>query len=128
MTLATTAYIELGNIYGLFSYYMPHSEFAELINPSNLVCQVLQAHFVALQLTMAPITRSEWEDDKAAKDDQGGKDSAKWFIALHRNVPDEMMEYYEWTMWVESEVSAGRIYNGVSAITDSIEALDIADG
>ncbi|RDL38002.1 uncharacterized protein BP5553_05435 [Venustampulla echinocandica] len=123
VTSSRDAYLELGKIYGAFSYYMPHSEFAELINPSNLVCQVLQAHFVALQLTMTPITSQEWAGRESSKG--GGGDTLRWFTVLHRNVPDEMMKYYEWTMWVESEVSAGRIFNGVVAIDESMEELHI---
>jgi hypothetical protein len=28
-------------------------------------------------------------------------------------VPEDMLAYYEWPMWVEKEVLEGRVFNGV---------------
>jgi hypothetical protein len=62
MTKNKTAYLELRKIYALFSYHMPYSEFREFTDPGNEVCQLLQAHFVAMQLVMGPIFKVEWTE------------------------------------------------------------------
>lgn len=93
---------------------MPHSEFKELINPANKTCQLLQAHFLALQLTMTPVMENVREniDSPQAEKTKNGVTS-RWFPALHNNIPDELREYCEWTLWVENEVKQDRVYNGV---------------
>ncbi|CAG8972414.1 hypothetical protein HYALB_00001102 [Hymenoscyphus albidus] len=114
ITSSRDAYASLRKIYGYFSYFAPQPSFAYLTNPVNRVCQILCAHFVAMQLIMTPITRNEWvarEDKKKRTENE--EVTARWFSALHRNVPAEWMPYYEWTMWVESEVAKGRVFNGL---------------
>lgn len=115
MTLTkTTAYLKLREIYKLFSYSMSHDDFRYYCDPNNQVCKILQAHFVALQLIMDPIAKKEQtlkatrcpvEEDKRAA-------TAGWLAALHRNVPPPLLKYYVWTMWIEREVSRGRIFEG----------------
>jgi len=101
-------------MYKLFSYSMSHDDFRYYCDPNNQVCKMLQAHFVALQLIMDPIAKKEQalkaarcpvEDDKRAA-------TAGWLVALHRDVPPHLLKYYVWTMWVEREVSGGRIFGG----------------
>ena len=108
------AYANLRKIYGYFSFQAPQAHFSHLINPSNRVSQLLQAHFVAMQLIMTPVTRNEWagRDERRQHRDNEGT-TVKWFRPLHQNVPKEWMVYYEWTMWVEREVWRGTIFNGV---------------
>jgi hypothetical protein len=109
--------MNLREMYKLFSYTMPPDQFREYINPQNEVCKLLQAHFVALQLIMTPITKNEWagreshmEADLSAASVKGG--SARWLAALHSNIPVPMLKYYQWTLWVEQEVQQGRVYDG----------------
>jgi hypothetical protein len=103
--------MNLREMYKLFSYTMPPDEFREFINPQNEVCKLLQAHFIALQLIMTPITKNEQVGrERPTVADDGG--SARWLVALHSNIPVLMLKYYEWTLWIEQEVQQGRVYNG----------------
>jgi hypothetical protein len=106
-------------MYKLFSYSMPQDGFREFTDPRNEVCRLLQAHFVALQLIMAPITKHEL-DGRENNTETGNGFTGCWLTGLHSNIPDSMLQYYEWTMWVELEVYQGRVYNSQYAedITD----------
>jgi len=84
-------------MYELFSYTMPHDQFKEFTNPRNEVCKLLQAHFVAMQLIMTPITKSTTSEGNSGT-------TGRWLVALHSNIPPHMLQYYEWTMSVEREV------------------------
>lgn len=105
--------MELRKVYELFSYLMPYDEFREFTDPNNAVCQLLQAHFVSMQLIMTPITRNEWEGRKnSTADNEDGK-TGHWLKAIHKSIPKGMEPYYEWTLWVEREVyERGRLMNG----------------
>jgi len=88
---------------------MPYDNFKEYCNPKNEVSHLLQAHFVALQLIMTPISKSEWAGRRNATT-QGrsakitdGK-TGKWLENIHKSIPLHMLEYYEWTLWVEEQV------------------------
>jgi len=95
----------LRKVYELF-IMMPYDEFRELTDPNNDVCKVLQAHFVAMQLIMTPITRVEWGKSKRNEPHAEGN-SGRWLEALHRNIPPHMLEYYEWTLAIEKTNSSG---------------------
>lgn len=109
-------YIELRKIYAFFSFEMQHEEFREFTNPANEVCQLLQAHFVAMQLIMTPITKTEWRNRESADreaDEGGDGTTGNWLQTLHATIPVHLLDYYEWTKWIDGEVQKGRIYNGV---------------
>jgi hypothetical protein len=63
---------------------------------------------------MTPITQNEHLEETPSK---GARENAgttgRWFRPLHKNVPAEFLKYYEWPMWVEREVNAKRVFNGV---------------
>jgi hypothetical protein len=110
----TVAYLKLREMYKLFSCSMSHDDFRYYCDPNNQVCKILQAHFVALQLIMNPIAKKERalkaarcpvEEDKRAA-------TAGWLVALHRDIPPHLLKYYVWTMWIEREVSGGRVFDG----------------
>jgi hypothetical protein len=104
----------LRKFYALFSYTMPHHEFQELINPANQICKLLLAHFLALQLTLTPVSKNEWAEKDVPKQKMTNNGvTSRWFPALHKDIPEELMEYYEWPLWVENEVKENRVYNGV---------------
>jgi hypothetical protein len=110
----TSASMNLRKMYELFSYTMTQAEFAAYCDQSNEACRLLQAHFVALQLLMSPITKNEWvakEAQTGQKDDGNGK-TVLWLVGLHRGVRPDMVRYYRWTLWVQKEVLSGRLYNG----------------
>ena len=94
---------------------MTHEEFGEFTNPANDVGKLLQTHFVAMQLIMAPISKVEWAGrpprqsppEPAAENNDGT--TVRWLNALHRNIPPHMLKYYEWSMFIEDEVRQGRI-------------------
>ncbi|TVY31630.1 Sterol uptake control protein, partial [Lachnellula subtilissima] len=110
ITSSRDAYMELRKFYAAFSYHMSYPDFKEFINPANRTCQLLQSHFLALQLTMTPVTKNEWVGkDRMTKHGV----TSRWFGSLHRDVPEDMMVYYEWPLWVEKEVKQDRLYNGV---------------
>ena len=108
-SLICSAYIGLGKVYQLFMM-MPHEEFREFTDPKNEVCQLLQAHFVAMQLIMTPISKVEWGKRKKSREMQTDGRTGRWLDTLHKAIPPHMREYYEWTLWVEERTSA--IVNG----------------
>lgn len=93
---------------------MPYDQFREFIDPQNEVCRLLQAHFIALQLIMTPITKVEWAGRENTSESGNGT-TGRWLIGAHSRIPAHMEEYYEWTRWVQQEVSQGRVYNGLYA-------------
>ena len=76
---------------------MPHDQFRELIDPNNEVCQLLQAHFVAMQLIMTPISRVEWGKRQSPAELGTEGRSGGWLQTLHKAIPPHMLEYYEWS-------------------------------
>ena len=86
---------------------MPHEEFRVFSDTSNAVCQLLQAHFMTLQLIMVPITRVEWQGKQSIAAPNAGSRQGRWLSTLHQHIPAHLLEYYEWTLWVENAVSSG---------------------
>ena len=106
------AYTNLAKIYGLFSYFMSHEEFAMFIDPNNEAGKLLQSHFGALQLIMTPFTRRETAGSRRRNAIMGQNNdgtTARWLVALHRNIKPEMRPYYEWPIWVENAVAARKL-------------------
>lgn len=101
-------------MYELFAWTMSQPDFEQYCDSSSVVCQLLQAHFSALQLIMAPVTKSEQQFKEAVVGkqlDDNGKTVA-WLVGIHRRVPDQFKKYFAWTKWVEEEVLSGRLFNG----------------
>lgn len=110
----STAYSHLAKIYGLFSYFMSHEEFALFIDPSNEAGKLLMSHFAALQLTMTPFTRRETKGKRFSRDNSTSPNRTdgttnRWLGSLHRNINPEMRMYYEWPIWVEKAVGTGEL-------------------
>jgi hypothetical protein len=87
-------------VYQLFMM-MPHEEFREFTDSKNEVCQLLQAHFVAMQLIMTPISKVEWGKRKSPTAMKTDGRTGRWLTTLHNAMPPHMRGYYEWTLWVE---------------------------
>ncbi|KAE9377595.1 hypothetical protein N431DRAFT_434776 [Stipitochalara longipes BDJ] len=100
VTSSKEAHMGLGKVYQLFMM-MPYDEFREFTDPKNEVCQLLQAHFVAMQLIMTPISKVEWGKRKVPPDQKPSGRSGRWLETLHKGISPHMREYYEWTLWVE---------------------------
>lgn len=109
--LRCTAYISLRRVYGMFMM-MSQDEFREFTDPSNEVCQLLQAHFVALQLIMTPITRAEFGQRTTGNTNNTDGRTGRWLETLHKTIPPHLLQYYEWTLWVETATDAGAIGKG----------------
>ena len=106
----SAAYSNLAKIYGLFSYSMSHDEFALFIDPSNEAGKLLQSHFAALQIIMTPFTRRETDGRRRAVTRQSTDGTtARWLVALHQDIKSEIRPYYEWPIWVQDEMAAGRL-------------------
>jgi hypothetical protein len=91
---------------------MPQDEFREFTDPGDEVCQLLQAHFVALQLIMTPITRAEFGKRMIGNTYNADGRTGRWLETLHKTVPPHLLKYYEWTLWVEKATDAGAIGKG----------------
>jgi len=98
----------LGKVYQLFMM-MPYEDFREFTDPKNEVCKLLQAHFVAMQLIMTPISKVEWGNRQPPPDQRPSGRSGRWLETLHKDIPPHMLEYYEWTLWVEKANYEGGI-------------------
>lgn len=94
--------MNLREMYKLFAYTMTYEQFSEFANPHNEVCKLLQAHFVALQVTMKPIVKIE-QMGREKSTEAGDGNATRWLIGLHRNISPHMLPYYQWTMSVERE-------------------------
>ncbi|KAK0099353.1 hypothetical protein ONS95_003574 [Cadophora gregata] len=118
VTSSQDAYMELRKYYGLFMM-LPQQDFVHFIDPKNIVGKLIQAHFVSMQLIMTPITNSERAPRQLVNPDQEYNDPTRsnptvgWLSSLHSDIPDHMMEYFQWTLWVEQEVHKGKLYTGV---------------
>ena len=94
--------MELRKIYGLFSRGMRHEEFRDFTDPTNEVGKLLQSHFVALHLIMAPISKvALGEDGSTWPGNEEDRSTARWLSTMHLNIPQKMLEYYEWPISVE---------------------------
>ena len=107
------AYGHLTQIYGLFSYFMSHDEFALFIHPSNEAGKLLIAHFGALQMIMTPITLNQEYINKAevrnSDTTAGAGSGARWLTHSHSKIGKGMEEYYEWTLSIERGVRDGTV-------------------
>ena len=124
------AYINLRKMYELFSYGMSQPEFASYCNISSVPCQLLQAHFVALQLVMTPVTKVELEfkeRETGRREGQNGQTVA-WLVGIHKRVPRHLRGYFAWTMWVEKEVLNGNLYNGKAKIEGAGGLNEVLEG
>jgi hypothetical protein len=98
-------------LYGFFSYAMSHEDFQDFIDPANEVGQLLQSHFVAVQLLLSPITIHELGDRKF---DSPNNPSIRWLGAIFQRVTPLMREFHKWPMFVEEGVRTGSFYKELS--------------
>jgi hypothetical protein len=77
----------------IFSCRISHTEFLNLIDPSNLVGQLLQSHLVAVQTLIAPIILDERSNRKHLQFVNG---MVRWLEVLHANIEPKTGSYFEW--------------------------------
>lgn len=94
-------------LYAFFSYGMSHEDFQHFIDPENEVGQLLQSHFVAVQLLLTPITIHELGERKF---ESTNNPSIRWFGAIFQRVTPLMREFYKWPMSVEEGARTGLFY------------------
>jgi hypothetical protein len=112
MLTLMAAYMELRNFYGLFMM-MSHEDFRYFTNPANDIGKLIQAHFIAMQMIMTPITLGvEKKDRKTAIAGPQGS-TKKWLTTIHADIPPHLRDYFEWTLWIEDQVNHEKVYNGV---------------
>lgn len=88
-------------IYGIFGYTMSPIDFAHLIDLSNIVGLLLQAHLVAMQTILEPILNAEQsvsQGNKMAKAGPKHLGSLKWLDSIHNKVNAQWRVYFRWTM------------------------------
>lgn len=101
------AYLGIMRIYGIFAYTMSAADFTNLIDPTNVVGLLLQAHLVAIQTILDPVPRAEQSvspDNKLATAGPKHMGSLKWLDSIHKKVAPELMIYFRWTMQREQEL------------------------
>jgi hypothetical protein len=97
----------------IFSCRISHADFLTLINPSNIVGQLLQSHLVAVQTLIAPVILDERGSRKASQFVNG---MVRWLDVLHANIEPRMRSYFEWPIrraeelreWSERERALAR--------------------
>jgi hypothetical protein len=90
---------------------MSHKDFQHFIDPTNEVGQLLQSHFVAVQLLLSPISVHELGDRKPEKPTN---ESTRWLDAIHQRVTPRMKEFFEWPISVAKGVQTGSFYKELS--------------
>jgi hypothetical protein len=61
---------------------------------------------------MTPISKVEWGKRKTPLDLKTDRRSGRWLDTLYKTIPPHMLEYYEWTLWVEKANCTGALCNG----------------
>lgn len=77
---------------------MSNKLFQEFIDPSNVVARLLIAHFLAIQIIVAPISDREYGGRVRVMPARGDLD---WLSMLHRDCPQRLRKYLEWPMAVK---------------------------
>lgn len=95
----------------MFAWTMSHEDFQHFINPANEIGQLLQSHFVAVQLLLTPITVHEMGDRKPEKPNNGVN---RWLGAILERVSPQMREFFEWPISVAEGVETGSFYEELS--------------
>ena len=98
-------------IYEIFSYKMSHEDFQHFIDPANEVGQLLQSHFVAVQLLLSPISVHELGDRKP---ESPNNESSGWLGAIHQRITPRMRKFFEWPISVAEGVRTGSFYTELS--------------
>ncbi|RYP40189.1 hypothetical protein DL767_001904 [Monosporascus sp. MG133] len=99
------AYLLLSNHYRWW-INIPQESFTYLINPENQVCLLLATHWIALKKIMATITDAENQVNPSSHPQDGDPDigMARWLKYLNRQIDDEHREYYQWPVWVWTQL------------------------
>lgn len=91
-------YLNFIKVYAVW-YDIPHSQFSWFVDPTNVVAQLLLAHFIAIQLIMIPLTERDWPRrvDRHARGILGPVD---WAEKIYDRCPDAFKGYMDWAMGI----------------------------
>jgi hypothetical protein len=76
-----------------FSCLLSHADFLTLIDPSNIVGQLILSHLVAVQTMIAPVNQGERALRKTSIFLNG---MVRWLELLLANIDPRMRSYLEW--------------------------------
>ncbi|KAL9620150.1 MAG: hypothetical protein Q9160_005265 [Pyrenula sp. 1 TL-2023] len=91
-------YVNFIKVYAVW-YDIPHSQFSWFVDSTNVVAQLLLAHFVAIQLIMIPLTEREWPK-RVDRHAMGILGPVEWAEKIYDRCPDACKGYMEWAMTV----------------------------
>jgi hypothetical protein len=95
---------------------LPHEQFQQLIDPTNQVCILLGAHWIALKQIMAIITEREYDRSKkpppTPRDGQIDLGMMRWLSHLNRCVDMNHAAYNQWPVWVDTQLGHNRAFFG----------------
>jgi hypothetical protein len=77
---------------------MESQMFQEFIDPSDSIARLLIAHFLAIQIIVAPIIDREYAGRTRTQPARGHLD---WLSMLYANCPLSLRKYLEWPMAVK---------------------------
>lgn len=98
---------------------LPHSRFAEVVDPSSQVMTLLASHWIALKQIMAIITECEQKAKIGANPAEAAAQTGdidmgiiRWLKHLNASVDDTYRGFNAWPMWVEAQLDRDRGYFG----------------
>ncbi|KAL9107497.1 MAG: hypothetical protein Q9227_007599 [Pyrenula ochraceoflavens] len=98
-------YLNFIKVYAVW-YDIPHPQFQWFVDPTNVVAQILLAHFIAIQMIMIPLTEADWPKriDRHARGILG---PVEWAQRIWERCPDSHRPHLDWPMAVIQTVKAG---------------------
>ena len=115
-------YVSFMYLYSIF-YSGSHEQFADFVNPNNLVMRVLLAYFISLQFIMMPLSTHEWPDRAEHGKPEAMTGMIEWSDKIFESTPEDLLAYLQWPMEIVGTVRAeiaghkletGRILKGRS--------------
>ena len=112
-------------LYSLF-FKMSHKDFGRFVDPNNMVIQLLLAYFIAIQLIMAPMVKTEWFERAENLRDQLHTGLVEWEARIFAKIPAGMQKYLSWPRKIIDTVGAeiaGEKPNTAPVLTVKCRAL-----
>lgn len=103
--LTATAYKALEK-HHMWWALLPHPHFQALIDPHNQPMLLLAAHWLALQMTMAPVTVAHRRCRKKEPAEDGGieRGMLRWLAYLNGRVDGAHQGFNGWPVWVQAQL------------------------
>ena len=88
-------YMNFIGVYGTF-FDMSHTDFSHFVDPTNLVCQLLMAHFIGLQMLIMPLTMVEINRTPDASQARVLLGMSDWSEQIEERIPADMKGHLNW--------------------------------